>query len=48
LYAELVKTLAEERKKPQPDEGLIRHWEAEIKGFKKGREKARKRWWRGR
>jgi hypothetical protein len=40
--------IAEEKKKPRPDEGLIRHWEAEIRGFKKGLEKAKKRLWRGR
>jgi hypothetical protein len=39
--------IADERKKPHPDEGLIRHWEAEISGLKKGLEKAHKRLRRG-
>lgn len=32
-----------ERAKPQPDRGRIRHWETEIRAFRDGIERARKR-----
>ena len=32
-----------ELKKDFPDEGLIRHWESEIRAFEKGIQQARKR-----
>jgi ubiquinone biosynthesis protein UbiJ len=32
-----------ERAKSQPDEGRIRHWETEIKAFRDGINRARKR-----
>ena len=32
-----------ERRKTQPDEGLMGHWETEIRPFRKGIEKANKR-----
>jgi hypothetical protein len=35
--------ISRERRKTKPDEGLISHWEAEIRAFRNGIEKANKR-----
>ena len=32
-----------ERARPRPDEGRVRHWEAEIKAFRESSDRARKR-----
>lgn len=32
-----------ERARPHPDQGRIRHWEAEIRAFRDGIDRARKR-----
>jgi uncharacterized coiled-coil DUF342 family protein len=35
--------IEEEQRKPQPDRGAIRHWEAEIKNWERQQERTRRR-----
>ena len=35
--------IVQEKQNPDPDEGLIQHWQKEIKAFKKSIERAEKR-----
>ena len=40
---EHLEKIAKEKQKAMPDEGLIRHWQREIKAFQDGIQRARKR-----
>jgi hypothetical protein len=40
---EHLEKINQEKQKATPDEGLIRHWEREIKAFQKGIRRAQKR-----